>query len=141
MLFTCPYCGRIHDKKHDCGKRPARLARHGSRIDDREAEFRRTEAWKRKSIRIRERDHYLCQVCLRGLYQFSDGSPLTYDGVSVHHAVPLTQAWDARLSDDNLLTLCSLHHEMAERGEIPLKEIRAIIREQENSGAAGPKFL
>lgn len=133
MLYTCKYCGRIHDKNHDCGKKPKRKSQRyaGSREDSQEAKFRRTEAWKRKSIKIRERDHYLCQVCLRGLYLYGEKSPLKYDDVSVHHAVPVSSNWDSRLDDRNLITLCSLHHEMAERGEIPLEEIRSIIAQQE----------
>lgn len=39
---------------------------------------------------------------------------LTYDGLSVHHAVSLEEDYDRCLDDDNLLTVCGLHHEMAE---------------------------
>lgn len=80
--------------------------------------------WTRKSIEIRERDKYLCQVCLReGVYNF--------EGLQVHHAVPLEQDYDKRLDNDTLITLCAYHHEMAERKEISKEVIMGIIAEQE----------
>lgn len=89
------------------------------------------------SLRIRNRDHFLCQVCLRGLYQFGHRTPLTYDGLSVHHAIPLETDWERRLDPDNLLTVCQLHHEMAESGEIPRSEILSIIHEQQTAAETG----
>jgi predicted restriction endonuclease len=53
--------------------------------------------------------------------------------LEVHHAVPLETDYDKRLDDDNLITLCERHHEMAERGDIPLDVIRRIISEQMNT--------
>ena len=54
MLKACPYCGRIHDKKYDCGKRPT-----FGRYQQQDA-FRSTQAWQRKRAWIRERDMHLC---------------------------------------------------------------------------------
>ena len=48
-------------------------------------------------------------------------------GISVHHIIPLAVAWEKRLDDDNLITLCGLHHEMAERGEIKADELRCMV--------------
>ena len=42
---------------------------------------------------------------------------------SVHHITPLTDDFDARLDDDNLISLCAYHHEQAERGEISAEEL------------------
>jgi len=82
-------------------------------------------AWTRKSIEIRERDKYLCQVCLReGVYN--------YECLEVHHAIPLEEDFDRRLDNDALVTLCEQHHEMAERREIGREVIMGIIDEQEN---------
>ena len=122
MLRSCKYCGKIHDTKFNCGKRPVQI--RNSAID----KFRHAGAWEKKSLEIRERDHFLCQACIRNL----PGTirKLNYDNLSVHHAVPIYKNWDARLDNNNLITLCSVHHEMAESGQLPLNTIRNIIEEQ-----------
>ena len=44
---------------------------------------------------------------------------------------PVNADWEKRLDDDNLLTVCQMHHEMAENGEIPYEVVKGIIDEQE----------
>lgn len=105
MLKACPYCGRIHDKKFDCGKRPT-----FGRYQQQDA-FRSTQAWQRKRAWIRERDMHLCRWCLTL-------GRLSYANLSVHHIEPLHEAWGERLEDSNLITLCSPCHEQAEAGKI-----------------------
>ncbi|MCD8206866.1 MAG: HNH endonuclease, partial [Bacteroidales bacterium] len=114
MLKSCPYCGRIHDTRFDCGKKPATTRWHA---DTQASAFRRTNKWKVKSKAIRDRDHGMCQICIRDLYN----TDVKYNGenVSVHHAIPIEQNPDKALDDDNLITLCEKHHEMAECGAIP----------------------
>ena len=124
MLKSCKYCGRIHDSKHDCGRKPQRQ-KQGNEKD----RFRWTKAWQRKREEIKERDKYLCQICIRKLYDTE--TQYSYSSLEVHHAVPLEEDYEKRLDDDNLITLCERHHEKAERGEIPRKEILMIVREQE----------
>ncbi|MFB0919752.1 MAG: HNH endonuclease [Oscillospiraceae bacterium] len=115
VLKSCVYCGRIHDSKYDCGKRPQRKR-------DSKASFRSTAEWQSKRTEINERDLYLCRVCL-------DNGRLTYNGISVHHIEPLEENYEKRLDNDNLITLCAGHHEQAERGDIP----RAQLHELANS--------
>ena len=105
MLKACPYCGRIHDKQFDCGKRPT-----FGRYQQQDA-FRSTQAWQRKRAWIRERDMHLCRWCLTL-------GRLSYTNLSVHHIEPLHEAWGERLEDSNLITLCSPCHEQAEAGKI-----------------------
>ena len=52
------------------------------------------------------------------------------DDLSVHHIEPIATAWDRRLDDDNLITLCRKHHDMAEGGMISSAELLKIAREQ-----------
>ncbi len=124
MLKSCQYCQKIHDSKYDCGKKPPKINNRSA--NDR---FRYTSAWQQKRRDIRERDRYLCQVCIRKLYgttrQFNSES------LSVHHANKLNDAYDRRLDDSNLLTLCEQHHRMADDGTIPKEQILAIIAEQQ----------
>ncbi len=125
MLKSCQYCQKIHDSRYDCGKKPPKMNKRSA--NDR---FRYTSAWQQKRRDIRERDRYLCQVCIRKLYgttrQFNSES------LSVHHANKLNDAYDRRLDDSNLLTLCEQHHRMADDGTIPKEQILAIIEEQQS---------
>lgn len=50
--------------------------------------------------------------------------------------MPINADWDKRLDDDNLITVCSMHHEMAENGEIPYEVLKEIIDEQEEKRGA-----
>lgn len=126
MLKSCSYCGRIHDSKHDCGKKPV-----CRKIRGKKDVFRSTAEWQRKAKEIKERDNYLCQICVRNMYETN--RRLNSENLSVHHAIPLENNFEKRLDNDNLLTVCSKHHEMAESGKIPLQIIQKIIAEQKIS--------
>lgn len=121
---SCIYCGKIHDRNYNCGKKPQRK-KQGNNKD----RFRWTQAWQKKREEIKQRDNYLCQVCIRKLHDTFN--QYTYDDLEVHHAISLEQDFDRRLDSDNLITICENHHEMAERGDIPLDVIQSIINEQE----------
>lgn len=80
------------------------------------------------SKRIRERDGFLCQICIRKLYQTT--RQYNYEHLEVHHIVPVKIDYDLRLEESNLLTLCERHHSMAENGEIPAELLHQIAEEQ-----------
>jgi 5-methylcytosine-specific restriction endonuclease McrA len=74
--------------------------------------------------KIRKRDMYLCQVCLRnGIYNC--------DNIEVHHAVKIDDDKELTFEPSNLITLCREHHRQADEGEIPLEDIKEIIDERE----------
>lgn len=125
MLKSCKYCGKIHDSKYECPRKPKRKKK-GNKKD----KFRWTSVWQRKREEIKDRDLNLCQICIRKLY--NTHKQYTYDYLEVHHAIPLEQDFDRRLDNDNLLTMCEQHHEMAECGDIPLDMVLNIIKEQED---------
>ncbi|KZL93544.1 HNH endonuclease [Clostridium magnum] len=125
MLKSCKYCGKIHDSKYDCGKKPQRKKQNNHKD-----KFRWTKAWQKKREEIKQRDNFLCQVCIRKLYDTY--KQYAYDNLEVHHAIALEEDFEKRLDNDNLITVCGHHHEMAESGEIPLDVILKIIIEQEN---------
>ena len=124
MLKSCKYCGRIHDSKIICEKKPRRYKKKTD-----VEKFRWTSAWKNKRDEIKRRDNSLCQICIRNIY--NPIRELEYDNLSVHHAIPIEADFSKRLDNDNLLTLCARHHEMAECGSIPYEIIKKIIDEQE----------
>ena len=113
-LRSCSYCGKVHDINYNCGKKPVRF----KQTNDKD-KFRWTKAWQNKRNEIRERDLNLCRVCAsQGRYNYTD--------LEVHHIVSLENDFDKRLDNDNLITLCSTHHEMAEKGAISVKELLNI---------------
>lgn len=109
MKHYCTVCHKIHEGK--CS-RPIRIRNRNADAD----KFRNTQSWKHKAAAILERDFHCCRVCLAA-------GILTNRDLSVHHIIPLNADFDKRLDDDNLITLCRFHHEQAERGIIPRREL------------------
>lgn len=124
MLKSCQYCGRIHDSKFICSKKPKKQ----KQITDID-KFRWTSQWQKKREEIKQRDLYLCQICIRELYN----TVIKYNmqELEVHHNTSINEDYNKRLDNNNLLTVCHYHHEMCENGEIPREEVQQIIDEQE----------
>lgn len=134
MLKSCQYCGRIHDSKYICERKRQKIKdrqAYRSKGNQQIYNFHRSQDWKNKSIEIRQRDNYCCQVCIRGLYE-----PMRRyetDDISVHHIIPIAEEWDRRMDNDILISLCRRHHEMADTGEISREELLRIAEEQERT--------
>lgn len=135
MLKSCKYCGRVHDSRYDCGKRP-RFARARRSA---EHEFRSKKIWTDKSLDIRTRDHFCCQLCARDIMRPPALPLINVEDVQVHHITPVAEDPDMALDELNLVTVCRYHHELCEQGKISRDELRRIAWEQEqawHSGAA-----
>ena len=125
MLKSCKYCGKIHDSKHDCGKKPQKKKRC-----TKQNTFRNTNGWKRKAKEIKERDSYLCVICImRGA--------ITTTGLEVHHIEPLEENYDMRLDNDNLITVCRYHHEQCESGMIARDYQHELAKKFEKTSPPG----
>ena len=133
MLKSCQYCGRIHDTKTLCAqKKREQERRWAERENTPAAGFRKKNAWTEKSREIRERDHYLCLCCKEnaaGTVRRLNGKDL-----SVHHIVPIEEDYDMRLDDENLITVCGMHHEMCEAGEISREDQRRYVMKSMGMG-------
>lgn len=127
MYRSCKYCGKIHDVRETCSKKPQREYTI-TYID----KFRWTRHWRLKRDYIKKRDSHLCQICLRNLYNTTQ--QYTYDNLEVHHIVPIAKAWELRLEEDNLITLCSYHHKLAEAGTISSETLRQIAMSKGKEG-------
>ena len=57
---------------------------------------------------------------------------LNYKAVEVHHIVPIEEDFNRRLDNDNLISLCSYHHHMADKGQIPREVLQNIVDEIES---------
>lgn len=123
MLKSCKYCLRIHDSKFDCGMKPKRY-KESNEIN----RFRWSRRWHEKSKYIRERDNYLCQVCLTN--QFDTFNRYNTEQLEVHHIVPLHEDFNLRLDDENLITLCAKHHKMADKGIISREFLLKIVKQK-----------
>lgn len=122
MRRTCSKCGVVNEG-HICPYRKPRNNKRDSKAD----KFRKTQAWIKKSIEIRQRDKYLCVVCMKNLYNTIN--TYNYDKLEVHHIVPINEDYNKRLDNDNLITLCNYHHKLAEEGYIPREELLELIKE------------
>lgn len=132
MMKSCPYCGRIHQSGYVCPKKPKCRGQKNTDAN----RFRHSNAWTKLSRAVRERDHYLCQCCVRmieGTYR-----QYNYDDIEVHHITPIEEDYDRRMDSDNLISLCRVHHEMAEKGELSRQTLYAITHEQEESADIPP---
>lgn len=119
MYKTCGRCGGIHQVNKTCYKNRRKQYTNTNR-------FRNTQAWIKKAKEIKERDKYLCQVCLTNKYKTTQ--QYTYQKLEVHHITPLDEDWEQRLYNDNLITLCPFHHHNAEDRTIPRVELQEIVK-------------
>ena len=115
----CSRCGKIHTQGFTChaGKR---IYRGGS-----ERALRSTYKWTEKSKDIRDKAHYLCEVCK------AEGR-LTYEGVEVHHITKVKDNTDLLLDDYNLICLCTAHHHAADHNQIDKEYLLSLARQREN---------
>ena len=120
MLKTCSHCG-IVPQDHICPYRKYKNKDNSDAAD----RFRRSTRWTNKSIEIRERDKYLCQVRINKLYNTIN--VYNYNKLEVHHIVPINEDYNKRLDNDNLITLCNYHHKMADSGAIPREILSDIV--------------
>jgi 5-methylcytosine-specific restriction enzyme A len=130
MLKSCSYCGGIHKRGQQCPSKP-KQQKNITHVD----KFRWTRKWKVKREHIKQRDKYLCQVCIRERYNTQQRYNFT--NIQVHHIIPIVEKWNRRLDDTNLISLCSYHHKMAEDGKIPKQELWDIVFEQERTSPLG----
>lgn len=118
MFKACSRCGKIHEIGKKCYSNSRNYYQHSPEI----RKFRNSQAWRKKAEEIKERDKYLCQICLkRNIFNAKD--------LSVHHIVPAEESEALRLENSNLITVCEIHHRECESGKIARTEQQAIVDE------------
>ena len=118
MMKSCSRCGRIHDRNHKCYANSKNYYQHDAEI----RKFRNSGVWKRKADEIKERDKYLCLICLKH-------NVFNHKDLSVHHIQPIAERQELRLENSNLITVCETHHKLCEVGKIPRAEQQEIVNE------------
>lgn len=135
MLKSCKYCGRVHQNTYICEAKKNAIGKQKKRKGNSQADrFRWSYDWQNKRAEIRQRDRQVCQICIRGLYE--PDRIYETDNLSVHHIKPLSEAYEHRLDNEYLITLCERHHHMAETGQIPQEELIRIAKEQEDASSS-----
>ena len=129
MFRSCKYCGRVHKEVYICKKKPVIK----KKVDE-AVRFRNTVAWKNMREKIKRRDNYFCQMCIRNLYETR--RQYNFESLQVHHAVPINKDKRMSLDSSNLLTLCPMHHKKCDSGKIPYEKVKEIIDEQEKRDEA-----
>lgn len=123
-LISCRHCGGFHRIGEECNKQKERQANKEHRVT-RQREIRNTNAWKKKSKAIKQRDNYLCQACLHNY----EGTLIKHNAkeIEVHHIVPLIEDDTLAFDSENLISLCIFHHKLADHEGIPRHTLRSWI--------------
>ena len=121
MYKTCSKCGIVSDD-HICPYK------RQYKKDTVAGDIRHTNNWTKKSLSIRERDNYLCQVCITGKYDTINR--YNSKDIEVYHIIPIECDSSKAFNNNNLISLCRYHHELAEKGTIPKEELIDLIKKK-----------
>ena len=119
MLKSCRYCGRVHDEHLICPPKQEALDKRARRARGKDQEndhLRHTYRWQKIRDLVYHRDRCLCLCCLAEL----EGMTVKYntEHLEVHHIIPLHEEPASAFDMENLITVCRIHHEACEHGEI-----------------------
>ncbi len=120
MYKACSRCGRVHKFGEIC---PDKRKRFYQSTEERK--LRSLNKWKEKSLEIRERANYLCEVC-------RDNNIFVYDNIEVHHITKIKDDSSLMFDNENLICLCQEHHKQADRGQIDSDYLRDLARKRES---------
>lgn len=123
MFKACARCGKLHPHGYQCSV--GAMKRVYTSTEERKQ--RSTYAWTLKSQEIRDKAHYLCEVCL------AEGK-INYKNIEVHHIVKLKDDRAGLLNNDNLICLCQEHHKKADKNEIAASYLKELARFREAGG-------
>jgi len=133
----CSRCGRILPVGERCSCQPAyRRDYQKFRRDKKIQEFRNSSEWREMRKKIIERDDGTDQYVLHT-------SGALRPGFSVHHIIPLSERWDLRLDEHNLITLsddthASLEYKYKTKYKTNIQqELFAIVEQVTAARAAG----
>lgn len=123
MYKSCSKCGKIHDTRFKCNA--GTVYQNGE-----ERKLRSKYAWTKKSLEIRERANYLCEVC-------RDNGVYVYDNLEVHHITKLRENPSGLLDNYNLICLCESCHEKAEKNQIDSDYLKELAKNREDMAGNG----
>ena len=98
---------------------------------EREEQTKQTEAKKLEGMNEEQKAEHKRQQAEKQLAERE--AAVTNRELSVHHIIGLRSDYDKRLDDDNLITLCRLHHEQAERGIVKAARLKELAKQPVNA--------
>jgi len=119
MLRTCQYCPGLHRLGERCPQH-IRIKTKTAQV-----QLRNSGRWQRTRKNIKERDMYLCRVCLTGRH--NTRRAYNSQELEVHHIVPLSVDMDLAHDPDNLISLCRYHHKLTHDDVIDADELKVLI--------------
>ena len=128
MLKACTYCGRVHDAGYTCAKKAEATGRYPK--ESQASRIRSLSRWQKTREYIKRRDHGVCQLCLINYAGNEAGALRPYEGddIEVHHIVKIEEDASKAFDEYNLISLCRLHHEQADNGQIPSRILLDIAK-------------
>lgn len=104
-------------------------------MTDKEAKaFYNSKPWKKKRLKILDRDHHECQDCIKRIKDANEKGILLdredahiRRGTEVHHLQELKEHPELALTDSNLITLCTVCHNIRHGRQthiIPKKSVK-----------------
>lgn len=130
MLKSCPYCGKIHDSRMGCKSRPVKTEKP-DKPDTPATRIRNTSHWQKTRDYVRERDGNVCALCK--INYEGTVRRIEYQGLSVHHIEPIKNDENKAFLYENLITLCGVHHRMAEKGNISKELLLKLAASAKNT--------
>lgn len=118
MYKSCSRCGKIHDSNYKCNANDI----HKNRV---ERKLRSQYAWTKKSEDIRDKAHYLCEVC-------KDKGIINFDDIEVHHITKVRDDASLLLDNYNLICLCQEHHKLADKGLLDKDYLLKLAKQRED---------
>ena len=123
--ISCSYCG-IVPRGHHCTHKPKAKPKESTEI----RRFRNTQVWVKKSAEIKTKARYLCEVCMDDKYNTIN--QFNFSNLETHHIEPISDNYNRRLDNYNLIVLCQQHHKMAEKNDIPRDYLFKLAEKREN---------
>jgi len=121
MYRSCAKCGKVHKVGFPC---PADKRIYATTA---ERKLRSTYKWTIKSKEVRDKAHYLCEVC-------ADQGVINFNDIEVHHIVKVKDDTTLFLENDNLICLCTHHHHQADEGKFDIEYLRQLAIKRESRG-------
>ena len=123
LMKTCSRCGKLHPLGYKCY---ANSKNYYQESNPEIRKFRSSSLWTNKAEEIKDRDHYLCQVCL-------SKNILNYNNLETHHIIKINDDMSKSLDNYNLITLCHTCHKLADEGKIDKKILLKMAEENEKN--------
>ena len=86
--------------------------------------MRSTNRWKQKSIEVRDKAQWMCEVC-------RDEGRITYEMLEVHHIEKVKDNSELLLDNSNLICLCVTHHKKADSGILKKDYLKKLAEARE----------